>query len=80
MVVLNVAAFRPLDQFKREVGEFASYIKRRLAPASRIYFPGELEGARTRNAAERIPRRRDWNTSFESPSLDLTDLVPDVQA
>src|SRR5215510_2114907 len=45
MAVFKVDAFRPLAQFKREVGEFARYIKATpLAEGfSEIYYPGELE-------------------------------------
>ncbi len=45
MAVFNVAAFRPLAQFKQEVAEFAQYLKD-TKPAegfSRVYYPGEVE-------------------------------------
>ena len=45
MAVFNVEAFRPLDDFKKEVTELAGYVKS-SAPAAgfeRIYYPGELE-------------------------------------
>ena len=48
MAVFKVDAFRPLADFKREVGEFARYIKA-TPPAegfSEIYYPGELEHRR----------------------------------
>ena len=48
----NVEAFRPLDEFKKEVAEFASYLKD-TKPAegfSEIYYPGEIE---LKNEAER---------------------------
>src|SRR5258708_9731774 len=45
MAVFNVAAFRPLDAFKREVTEFAHYLK--ATPPSegstRVLYPGEIE-------------------------------------
>ena len=48
LAVFNVAAFRPLKQFKREVAEFAQYLK--STPPSEgskgVYYPGELEGVR----------------------------------
>jgi len=48
MAVFNVAAFRPLKEFKREVAEFARYLK--STPPSEgsqgVYCPGELEGLR----------------------------------
>ena len=49
MAVFNVEAFRPLDEFKREVAEFASYLKS-SAPAegvTEVYYPGEPEYLRT---------------------------------
>ncbi len=45
MAVFNVAAFRPLAQFKQEVTEFARYLQD-TKPAegfSRVYYPGEIE-------------------------------------
>jgi len=53
--VFNVSAFRPLDEFKRDMGEFVRYIKD-TPPASgftEVLYPGELEH---RTAQE---RRRD---------------------
>jgi uncharacterized oxidoreductase len=45
MAVFNVAAFRPLAQFKKEVGEFAHYLK--STPPSEgsngVFYPGEIE-------------------------------------
>jgi LDH2 family malate/lactate/ureidoglycolate dehydrogenase len=49
MAVFKVEAFQPLDKFKREVTEFAHYLKS-SAPAqgfSEVYYPGELEHLRT---------------------------------
>ena len=50
MAVFDVAAFRPLDEFKREVAELASYLKDTpKAPGfDEIYYPGELEHLRTK--------------------------------
>jgi len=45
LAVFNVEAFRPLQDFKREVTEFAEYLKS-SQPATgfeRVYYPGELE-------------------------------------
>jgi LDH2 family malate/lactate/ureidoglycolate dehydrogenase len=45
LAVFNVEAFRPLQDFKREVTEFAEYLKS-CQPATgfeRVYYPGELE-------------------------------------
>ncbi len=43
--MFNVAAFRELDTFKREVTEFAEYLKA-TPPAqgfTEVYYPGEIE-------------------------------------
>jgi uncharacterized oxidoreductase len=48
MAVFNVAAFRPLDAFKREVAEFARYLKA-TPPAEGspgVFYPGEVEHLR----------------------------------
>lgn len=48
MAVFNVAAFRPLDQFKEEVTEFAEYLK--ATPTAEgfeeVLYPGEIEHQR----------------------------------
>jgi uncharacterized oxidoreductase len=48
MAVFNVAAFRPLQQFKKEVAEFARYLKE--TPPSEgstgVFYPGEVEHIR----------------------------------
>lgn len=43
MAVFNVAAFRPLDQFKREVADFARYLKSTPPSegSSGVFYPGE---------------------------------------
>jgi uncharacterized oxidoreductase len=45
MAVFNVAAFRPLKDFEKEVGEFARYLK--STPPSEgsagVFYPGEVE-------------------------------------
>ena len=48
MAVFNVAAFRPLADFKKEVGEFIAYLKA-TPPAegsSGVLYPGEIEHRR----------------------------------
>ena len=45
MAVFNVAAFRPLQDFKKEVAEFARYLKS-TPPAEGskgVFYPGEVE-------------------------------------
>jgi len=52
LACFNVAAFRPLDEFKQEVAEFAAYLKD-TKPAvgfDEVLYPGEIE---LRNEAER---------------------------
>jgi len=49
MAVFNVEAFRPLAEFKREVADFAAYLKS-SQPAegfTEVYYPGEPEHLRT---------------------------------
>ena len=49
MAVFNVEAFRPLEEFKREVTDLARYLKS-TPPANgftEVYYPGELEHLRT---------------------------------
>ena len=45
MAVFNVAAFRPLNDFKREVAEFARYLKSTPPSegSSGVFYPGEVE-------------------------------------
>jgi uncharacterized oxidoreductase len=55
MAAFKVDAFRPLAEFKREIGEFAAYLKA-TAPAegsSGVFYPGEIEHNREQE------RRRD---------------------
>lgn len=51
IAVFNLAAFREVDDFKREIQEFAEYLKS-SAPASgfdEVYYPGELEHIREKS-------------------------------
>jgi LDH2 family malate/lactate/ureidoglycolate dehydrogenase len=43
--VFNVAAFRPLQDFKKEVAEFARYLKSTPPSegSSGVFYPGEVE-------------------------------------
>ena len=45
MAVFNVAAFRPLAEFKQEVAEFARYLKATppAAGSRGVFYPGEVE-------------------------------------
>jgi LDH2 family malate/lactate/ureidoglycolate dehydrogenase len=54
MAVFNVAAFRPLAEFKREVAEFARYLKE-TPPAegfSGVLYPGEIEHLREQDRGQ----------------------------
>lgn len=45
MAVFKVSAFRPLETFRQEVGDFARYLKA-TPPAkgfTEVYYPGEIE-------------------------------------
>ncbi len=48
MAVFNVAAFRPLEEFKQEVTEFAHYLKDTptVDGVDEVYYPGEVEHLR----------------------------------
>ena len=50
MAVFNVSSFRPLEQFKSEITEFAHYLKNTpTAPGfEEVYYPGELEHLRAK--------------------------------
>ena len=57
MAVFDVGAFRPLDEFKAEVTEFAQYLRSTppMAGVERVYYPGEIEHLRAgRNRREGI--------------------------
>jgi len=48
MAVFKVDAFRPLSQFKKDIGEFAQYLKatKPAEGSSGVYYPGEIEHLR----------------------------------
>jgi LDH2 family malate/lactate/ureidoglycolate dehydrogenase len=50
VAVFNVAAFRPLREFKKEVAEFARYLKSTPPSegSSGVFYPGEIEYLRER--------------------------------
>ena len=54
MAVFKVDAFRPLAEFKKEVGEFAAYLKatRPAEGSSGVYYPGEIEHLREQDRRE----------------------------
>jgi uncharacterized oxidoreductase len=81
MIVLNVGAFRPLADFKREVAEFARYIKATptAAGVKEIYYPGELEWhTEQRRHREGIPiEDGTWNAVIRTAEvLGVAGLVP----
>jgi uncharacterized oxidoreductase len=71
MAVFNVEAFRPLSEFKREVGAFATYLKA-TPPAEGsegVLYPGEIEHRR------QIERRRDGIEVEAATWYKLQELV-----
>jgi uncharacterized oxidoreductase len=54
MAVFNVAAFRPLAEFKKEVAEFARYLKATppAAGSPGVFYPGEVEHLRAQERAK----------------------------
>ena len=54
MAVFNVAAFRPLADFKKEVAEFARYLKATppAAGSPGVFYPGEVEYIRQQERAK----------------------------
>lgn len=50
MAVFDVSAFRPLDDFKTEVTDFAEYLRATptAAGVKQVYYPGEIEHVRTK--------------------------------
>lgn len=50
MAVYDVSAFRPLEDFKAEVTEFAEYLRSTptAAGVEQVYYPGEIEYLRTK--------------------------------
>ena len=48
MAAFKVDAFRPLAEFKKEIGEFAAYLKatKPAEGSSGVYYPGEIEHLR----------------------------------
>ena len=54
MAVFNVAAFRPLAEFKREVADFARYLKATppAAGSPGVFYPGEVEYLRAQERAK----------------------------
>jgi uncharacterized oxidoreductase len=82
MIVLNPGAFQPIDKFKREVAEFAHWV-RETPPAAgveRVYYPGELEHiTEQKRRAEGIPIEDETWASLvrTADTLGLSDLVAD---
>ena len=73
--VFNVEHFRPLDQFKREVKEFAEFVKS-SPPADgfkEVLYPGEIEHN------TEIARRRDGITIEDSTWNQITSLMQELK-
>ncbi len=71
MAVFNVAAFRPLATFKREVTEFAAYLKSTppAAGSAGVYYPGEIEHLKA------VQRKRDGIEVEDATWTKLRDLA-----
>ena len=54
MAVFNVAAFRPLEEFKQDIADFVEYLKSSTPAAGheRVYYPGEIEHLTTQRRLE----------------------------
>src|SRR5271155_5710976 len=54
MAVFKVDAFRPLAQFKKDIADFAAYLKatRPAEGSSGVYYPGEIEHLREQDRRE----------------------------
>ena len=72
MAVFAVDAFRPLDEFKREMADFVKYVKETpLAEGfTEVLYPGEIE-YRTEQQ-----RRRDGIPIEDETWRQLTGLAP----
>ena len=71
MAVFKVEAFRPLDVFKREVAEFAEYLKA-TQPAEgfdEVLYPGEIEHK------QEMERRRDGIQVEDATWVKLAALL-----
>ncbi|MCH7714087.1 MAG: Ldh family oxidoreductase [Chloroflexi bacterium] len=73
--VFNVEHFRPLDQFKREVKEFAEFVKSSPPAAGfkEVLYPGEIEHN------TEIARRRDGITIEDSTWHQITSLMQELK-
>ena len=86
MAVFNVAAFRPLQQFKSEVAEFARYLKQ--TPPSEgsagVFYPGEVEyireqraqGFRHRNRGRHLGQIARAGRRIRARSRTRSDVTP----
>jgi uncharacterized oxidoreductase len=75
MAAFNVAAFRPLKDFKREVAEFARYLKSTPPSegSSGVFYPGEVEYLREQ-------KRRKEGIEIEDATWDkLRTLASDYE-
>ena len=54
MACFKVDAFRPLAQFKKDIGEFVQYLKatKPAEGSSGVYYPGEIEHMREEDRRE----------------------------
>ena len=76
MAVFKVAAFRPLAEFKKEVAEFARYLKD-TPPAegsAGVFYPGEIEYTREQERRAHRHRHRRHHLGASSAAHDRTTL------
>ena len=73
--VFNVEHFRPLDQFKREVKEFAEFVKSSppAAGIKEVLYPGEIEHN------TEIARRRDGISIEDATWHQITSLMQELK-
>src|SRR6266704_2100968 len=73
MAVFNVAAFRPLKDFKKEVAEFARYLKSTPPSegSSGVFYPGEVEYLREQ-------KRRKEGIEIEDATWDKLKSLADA--
>ncbi|MCH7606283.1 MAG: Ldh family oxidoreductase, partial [Chloroflexi bacterium] len=75
MAVFNVENFRPLDQFKKEVREFAEFVKtsKPAAGFSEVLYPGEIE------YKTELARRRDGIFVEDETWQQISGLMKELE-
>ena len=75
IAVFNVEHFRPLAQFKKEVGEFARFVKSSPTAAgfSEVFYPGEVEYRSEQR------RRKEGIFVEDQTWKEITDLMKELK-